>query len=59
MRHVTALLSRELGAYFLSPMAFLVLLAVQLIAFLNFWELVDILIELQCVLSSLRDPMTS
>ena len=59
MRHVTALLSRELGAYFLSPMAFLVLLAVQVIAFLNFWELVDTLSQPQRELSSLRDPMTT
>ena len=50
---------RELGAYFLSPMAFLVLLAVQLIAFLNFWELVDTLSQPQRELSSLRDPMTA
>ncbi len=43
MRHVPALLRRELGAYFLGPMAFLILLAFQVIAFLNFWELVDAL----------------
>jgi ABC-2 type transport system permease protein len=59
MRHVNALLSRELGAYFLSPMAFLVLLAVQVIAFFNFWELVDTLSQPQRELSSLRDPMTA
>ncbi len=59
MRHVTALFYRELGAYFLSPMAFLVLLAVQVIAFLNFWELVDTLSQPQRELSSLRDPMTA
>ena len=41
MRHVNELLKRELAAYFLAPMAYLVLLAFQLIAFLNFWELVD------------------
>ena len=41
MRHVSTLLNRELGAYFLGPMAYLVLLAFQVIAFLNFWELVD------------------
>ena len=41
MRHVATLLNRELGAYFLGPMAYLVLLAFQVIAFLNFWELVD------------------
>ena len=43
MRHVPALLFRELGAYFLAPMAYLVLLAFQVIAFFNFWELVDVL----------------
>ncbi len=43
MRHVFTLLGRELAAYFLGPMAYLVLLAFQLIAALNFWELVDIL----------------
>jgi ABC-2 type transport system permease protein len=59
MRHVTALLSRELGAYFLSPMAFLVLLAIQVIAFLNFWEMVDTLSQPQREISSLRDPMTT
>ena len=41
MRHVPTLLRRELGAYFLGPMAFLILLAFQVIAWLNFWELVD------------------
>jgi ABC-2 type transport system permease protein len=59
MRHVRALLGRELGAYFLGPMAYLVLLAFQLIAALNFWELVDILSAPQRELSSLRDPMNT
>ena len=59
MRHVSALLNRELGAYFLGPMAYLVLLAFQVLAFLNFWELIDSLSEPQRELSSLRDPMTS
>jgi ABC-2 type transport system permease protein len=59
IRHVTALLIRELGAYFLGPMAYLVLLAFQLIAFLNFWELVDTLSQPQREFSSLRDPMTT
>jgi gliding motility-associated transport system permease protein len=57
MRHVPALLIRELGAYFLGPMAYLVLLAFQVIAFLNFWELVDTLRQPQREFSSLRDPM--
>ncbi len=37
MRHVPTLLRRELAAYFLGPMAFLILLAFQAIAWLNFW----------------------
>src|SRR5262249_40403533 len=57
MRHVPTLLFRELGAYFLGPMAYLVLLAFQVIAFLNFWELVDTLRQPQREFSSLRDPM--
>jgi ABC-2 type transport system permease protein len=59
MRHVSALLTRELGAYFLGPMAYLVLLAFQFIAFLNFWELVDLLSQRQQEFSSLRDPMST
>ena len=56
MRHVSTLLNRELGAYFLGPMAYLVLLAFQVIAFLNFWELVDTLSQPQRELSSLQRP---
>ena len=59
MRHVLTLLARELAAYFLGPMAYLVLLAFQFIAFLNFWELVDILSAPRSELSSLRDPMNT
>jgi ABC-2 type transport system permease protein len=59
MRHVSALLTRELRAYFLGPMAYLVLLAFQVIAFLGFWELVDTLSQPQREFSSLRDPMTT
>jgi ABC-2 type transport system permease protein len=59
MRHVFTLLGRELSAYFLGPMAYLVLLAFQLIAALNFWELVDILSAPHRELSSLRDPMNT
>jgi ABC-2 type transport system permease protein len=40
-------------------MAYLVLLAFQLLAFLNFWELVDTLSLPQREFSSLRDPMTT
>jgi ABC-2 type transport system permease protein len=59
MRHVLTLLARELAAYFLSPMAYLVLLAFQFIAALNFWELVDILSAPRSEFSSLRDPMNT
>jgi ABC-2 type transport system permease protein len=59
MRHVPTLCRRELGAYFLSPMAFLILLAFQVIAWLNFWELVDGLSRPQQALSNLRDPLNT
>jgi ABC-2 type transport system permease protein len=59
MRHVPTLLRRELGAYFLGPMAFLILLAFQFVAWLNFWELVDTLTQPQRGFSSLRDPLNS
>ncbi len=59
MRHVSTLLIRELAAYFLGPMAYLVLLAFQVIASLNFWELVDFMRQPQREFSSLRDPMTT
>jgi len=59
MRHVPTLLRRELGAYFLGPMAFLILLAFQFVAWLNFWELVDSLSRPQQSFSSLRDPLNN
>jgi len=40
-------------------MAYIILLAFEVIAFLNFWELVDALSQPQRDLSSLRDPMTT
>src|SRR6516165_4998064 len=57
MRHVPTLLRRELAAYFLGPMAFLVLLAFQAIAWLNFWELVDALSRPQQSVSGRQDPL--
>ncbi len=59
MRHVLTLLARELAAYFLSPIAYLVLLAFQLIAAVNFYDLVDILSSPRSELSTLRDPMNT
>jgi ABC-2 type transport system permease protein len=58
MRHVPTLLERELSAFFLGPVAYIVILAFQVIAFLNFWELVDALSQPQREFSSVRDPMT-
>jgi ABC-2 type transport system permease protein len=57
MRHVATLARRELSAYFLGPMAFLVLLAFQFIAWLNFWELIETLSRPQQNLSTRFDPM--
>jgi ABC-2 type transport system permease protein len=59
MRHIPTLLRRELGAYFLGPMAFLILLAFQIVAWLNFWELIDGLSRPQQTLSTLRDPLNN
>lgn len=59
MRHVPTLSTRELAAYFLSPTAYLVLLGFQVVAFLNFWELVESLARPQVEFSNLRDPMTT
>lgn len=57
MRHVLTLFRRELGAYFLSPMAYLILLGFEVIAWLNFWELVDRLSLPQRAVSTLSNPM--
>jgi ABC-2 type transport system permease protein len=59
MRHVPTLLRRELTAYFLSPMAYFVLLAFQVIAAINFYEMVELLSRPEVALSGLRDPMNS
>ena len=59
MRHVPTLLRRELAAYFLGPMAFLILLAFQVVAWLNFWNLVDALARQGRSFSGLRDPLNA
>ncbi len=59
MRHVLTLVRRELATYFLGPMAFLILLAFQGIAWLNFWDLVDGLARNARSFSGLRDPLNS
>jgi len=57
MRHVPTLLGRELAAYFFGPTAYLVLLAFQVIAWLNFWELVERLGRPRRAFTGLDDPM--
>ncbi len=59
MRHVPTLLRRELAAYFLGPMAFLIFLAFQAIAWLNFRTLVDDLARNSQSFSGLDDPMNA
>ena len=59
MRHVPTLLRRELGAYFLGPMAYLILLAFQVIAAINFWDLVEFLALPQNEYSGRSDPMNT
>lgn len=61
MRHVPTLLRRELAAYFLSPMAYLILIGFQLIALLDFWELIVVLADPRNVneYSGLSDPLNT
>lgn len=59
MRHIPTIASRELSSFFLGPTAYLVLLGFQIVAFLNFWELVETLARPQVEFSSLRDPMSA
>lgn len=59
MRHVPALAIRELSAYFLRPMAYFVLLGFQVIAFLDFFQLVEVLSDPRMAFSfsGRLDPM--
>jgi ABC-2 type transport system permease protein len=59
MRHVLTLFRRELAGYFLGPMAFLILLAFQMIAWFNFAALVEDLSRNSLAFSGLRDPMNA
>ncbi len=58
MRHVPALLRRELAASFLSPTAYLVLLAFQIVAALDAWGLVTALSRRQVSFTNLSEPMS-
>jgi ABC-2 type transport system permease protein len=61
MRHLPALVRRELATYFLSPMAYLILLGFQVIALLDFWQLIGILADPRYVneYSSVQDPLNA
>jgi len=59
MRHVPTLVRRELAAYFLGPTAWLVLLGFQVVAAVDFWQLVEILARPQSEYSGVRDPMNT
>lgn len=61
MRHVPALARRELASYFLRPTAYFVLLGFQLIAALDFFQLIELLSDPRAALtfSGRLDPMAS
>jgi ABC-2 type transport system permease protein len=59
MRHLPTLVRRELAAYFLSPMAYLILFGFQIVAWINFADLVRLLSAPQFEISGLRDPMNA
>jgi len=59
MRHVPTLIRRELGAYFLSPMAYLILLGFQVIALVNFYSLVDMLSQPRMIFAGLSHPLNA
>jgi ABC-2 type transport system permease protein len=57
MRHVPTLLRRELAAYFLGPMAYLMLLAFQTIAWINFDGTLESLARSPRLYSGVPDPL--
>ena len=59
MRHVPTLLRRELAAYFLGPMAYLILAAFQVIALVDFYVMVRQLADPRTVAGGLVDPMNA
>lgn len=59
MRHIPALTRRELSAYFLSPIAYFILLGFQLVAGFNFFRLVQYLTDYRNDFSSINEPMNS
>ena len=59
MRHVPTLIRRELGAYFLSPMAYLILLGFQVIALVNFYALIELLGQPRVIFAGLSHPLNA
>lgn len=59
IRHINSLVRRELASYFLSPTAYFVLLGFQVIACLNFWQLVLEISSPQLGYSVVSDPMAA
>jgi gliding motility-associated transport system permease protein len=57
MRHVPTLLKRELSTYFLSPMAYMILLGFQAVAWMNFWQLVVLISMPQRWFAGSSNPM--
>jgi ABC-2 type transport system permease protein len=57
MRHVPTLLRRELAAYFLGPMAYLILLAFQTIAWINFDGTLESLARRPRIYAGVPDPL--
>lgn len=57
MRHIPTLVRRELSAYFLGPMAYLILLAFQTIAWINFSTTLDALVRNPRVYSGVPDAL--
>jgi ABC-2 type transport system permease protein len=60
MRHVPTLALRELASYFLRPMAYFVLLGFQVIALLDYFQLIEVLSDPRMAFSfsGRLDPMT-
>jgi ABC-2 type transport system permease protein len=57
MKHLPTLVGRELAAYFLNPMAYLILLAFQVIAWINFGQLITTLANHPAVFSASSNPL--
>ena len=59
MRHIPTLVRREMGAYFLSPIAYLLLFAFQVIAWINFREMMRVLADPMTSYTGMADPLNT